>query len=482
MADTNSDHHVVGKGAAVTYTNRGNDRPVALPRDLPGIVIFIHGVNDPGAAYSFVEEGLCQGLNERLNRDDLEAGRYGAEYRRAKGSQKAEKQERDIISDPDTYLYQRKEMAGATKSVFIPFYWGYRAGNDEIARFDPKGNSNTDEVKGGVDDGRGFQTIRGQYQDIHGNRLDKHFGKAGGFFANATNNIPDMYGAGFKADWKTRRVTRNALGGNSMYAADAPDRRYFVLAATRLAHLINLARSVKPSATAAAHGMQPEHETITILGHSQGTILTLLAQAILKQKGQRCVDCIIMVDTPYSLYQTDNCSQTGHAKLKTLIDIVNEVTKSPYAIPDLAELMISHDKHGGRTGPYWSKSRGKRLDQGGKNWVSFDERDNRGKVYLYFCPEDTVVGLGSVRGIGTFGVPDEVPADGAAKVAGEKTMNAMKALQTRRFSSGCGLVWSVIRTSMATSRRYWSAPSLNAPRCAINSSACRRVLMPGLRI
>ncbi|HWX03734.1 T6SS effector phospholipase Tle3 domain-containing protein [Collimonas sp.] len=433
MADTNSDYHVVGAAGAVTYADRGNDRPVQLPRDLPGIVIFLHGVNDPGAIYSFVEDGICKGLNERLSRNDLSAGSYGATYSQLKAKKNPNTLDAKILTDPDTYLYRRQEIAGTTKSSFIPFYWGYRAQNDEIARLNSKGQSNTEEVKGGVADKDGNLLMRDQYQDIHGNRLDKHFGKAGGFFANATNNIPQMYGEGFRADWAARRVTKNALGGNSMYAADAPERRYFVLAATRLAHLINMIRSVQPSALAAAQGMQPEHETITIMGHSQGTILTLLAQAILKQKGQRCVDCIIMVDTPYSLYQTDDCNQTGHAKLKTLIDIVNEVTKKPYTIPDLADMMINHDKHGGRAGTNWSKTQGKRLDKSGKNWVTFDERDNRGKVYLYFCPEDTVVGLKTVHGIGTFGVPDEVPADGAAKNAKKSTMDAMKVLETKRF-------------------------------------------------
>jgi len=438
MAHANDEYHVIGEGAAVTFANRGNDRPAELPRDLPGIVIFIHGVNDPGAVYSFVEGGLCQGLNERLDRKDLKPGSYGAQYKEIKVKKNPGTLDQDKLSDPDTYLYQRNEIAGSTKSVFIPFYWGYRAQNDEIARFDSKGKSNTAEVKGGVDDGQGFQTIRGQYQDIHGNRLDKHFGKAGGFFANATNNIPDMYGAGFRADWKTRRVTKNTLGGNSMYAADGPDRRYFVLAATRLAHLINLTRSIKPSAVANAHGMQPEHETITIMGHSQGTILTLLAQAILKKNNQRCVDCIIMVDSPYSLYETSGCNQTGSAKLQTLINIVNAVTEQPYKIPDLAQMLIDHDKHGGRAGVNWSATQGKRLDKSGKNWVTFDERDNRGKVYLYFCPEDTVVGLSTVRGIGTFGVPDEVPADAIpadeeAKTAKNKTMGAMSVLEHKRF-------------------------------------------------
>jgi Protein of unknown function (DUF3274) len=431
-AHADSDYYVVNRAAAITHSNRAGDRPAQVPRDLPGIVIFIHGVNDPGAVYSFVEEGLCQGLNERLSRDDLRAGSYGADYRAAscKPASEATEKDTEMLRDPDMFLYRRSETQNVTHSGFIPFYWGYRAQDDEIARI-----SNPGDVASRIADADGNLMTRGQYQDIRGNRLDAHFAKGGGFFANATNNIPDMYGPGFKADWLTRSVTRNALGGNSLYAADAPDRRYFVLAATRLANLISTIRTIKPKSVAAAHGMNPQHETITVMGHSQGTILTLLAQAILKQKGERCADCIIMVDTPYSLYQTEDCDQTGHAKLKTLIDIVNAVTEKPYDIPSLAELLIDHEKSGGRTGKHWTPTHGKRLDRSGKNWITFDERDNRGKVYLYFCPEDTVVGLKKVRGIGTFGVPDEVPADGEALRGNPKSkaMPAMTALAPKRF-------------------------------------------------
>ncbi|WP_323120998.1 DUF3274 domain-containing protein [Burkholderia alba] len=427
MAETNSDYHVAAQGAGVTMSNRPDARNIALPADLPGIVIFIHGVNDPGAVYSVVEQGLCQGLNDRLSRTDLKGGSYGNAYRAAAKKPKADVQINDarLLNDPDSYLYQRTEIADVTKSLFIPFYWGLRADNKDIAKLDNPGG-----VTSRTADTNGNLMTRGQYQDVKGNRLDAHFGKAGGFFANATNNIPDMYGEGFKADGKTQFVTKNALGGNTVYAADAPDRRYFVLAATRLANLIMTIRTIKPKAVAEAHGMNPANETITIMGHSQGTIITLLAQAILKQQGQRCVDCIIMVDTPYSLYATNKCNQTGHAKLKTLVDIVNVVTQEPYTIPDLAEMLTSHEKHGGRAGAGWTKTQGKRLDESGKHWITFDERDNRGKVYLYFCPEDTVVGLADIHGIGTFGVPDEVPADGAVlKVSpGKKTMPAMTVL------------------------------------------------------
>ncbi|MFX6230719.1 hypothetical protein ABTF44_22240, partial [Acinetobacter baumannii] len=82
---------------------------------LPGIVIFIHGVNDPGAVYSFVEEGLCQGLNERLDRRDLKAGSYGRRYREMKAKPEVGSRGNEVLSDPDTYLYRREEVEGSTK-------------------------------------------------------------------------------------------------------------------------------------------------------------------------------------------------------------------------------------------------------------------------------------------------------------------------------------------------------------------------------
>ncbi|WP_254448584.1 DUF3274 domain-containing protein [Burkholderia pseudomallei] len=400
MNGINDQCFTAARGAGVTMSNRPGDRPVPIPRDLPGVVIFIHGVNDPGAAYATVERGLCQGLNERLSRSDLRPGEYGGEYAEAikAKDQKSPFFDSRIANDPDMYLYRRAETGG-THSMFLPFYWGYRASDNEIAKISHPG-----EVKSRVADSDGNLMTRGQYQDIHGNRLDAHFGKGGGFFANATNNIPQMYSPGFEPDKLERTVMQNALAGNTIFAGKSPERRYFVL-----------------------------HETITVMGHSQGTIITLLAQAMLRQQGQRCVDCIIMVDTPYSLQFTqDGSQQTGHAKLKTLVDIVNAVTSEPHTIPELAELMIDSAHSCGRAGQNWSKTQGKRPDKGGKHWITFDERDNRGKVYLYFCPEDTVVGLDKVRGIGTFGVPDEVPADGAAASRG-KTMPAMTVLEPKRF-------------------------------------------------
>ena len=42
----------------------------------------------------------------------------------------------------------------------------------------------------------------------------------------------------------------------------------------------------------------------------------------------------------------------------------------------------------------------------GSQWQSAEDRDNRRKVYLYFCPEDMTVALDNIQGIGWDGVPD----------------------------------------------------------------------------
>ncbi|NPT41789.1 DUF3274 domain-containing protein [Paraburkholderia sp. 1N] len=391
MTDTANSQKVIGSGAGITESNRANDRNVARPRDLPGIVIFLHGVNDPGANYETVEQGLCKGLGERLNRPDFVAGAYGAAYKdkaKQKAKGQSDRETEVVLADPDTYLYQR--TGKGAHSVFIPFYWGYRADPKEILK-----------------DKAGKPTqLRSQYQDVRGNRLDANFAKAGGMFNNATTNIPDMYGPGFASSYVSRTVLKTAMS-NYQFSGTSPERHYFVLAAERLAMLVSEIRAVAPD------------ETVNIMGHSQGTIITLLAQALLHDKGLRCADCVIMVDSPYSLgehglmtwaTQPNATQQTSQAKLNTLINIVTAVTEAPHRQPPLDQLCLDNVQSGGRAGYKWTPQSGTREDQQRQLCV-FPERDNRGRVYLYFCPEDSTVDLPIVKGIGTHGVPDTVTAD-----------------------------------------------------------------------
>lgn len=381
MSDPN--YSVIAEQRSRLVPNRPGDRLVAIPRDMPGIVIFLHGVNDPGASYESVETGLLQGLNERLHRPDLCAGRYGADFATAKAIPVADLNsvERSRLDDPDTYLYKRSTDK-TTRSCFIPFYWGYRAAPDEIKR-----DKNGDPTK-----------LRTQYQDNFNNRLDRHFAKGGGFFANATNNLLEMFGEGFD---KFTRHAANLKLKTPLFMGANPPRRYFILAAHRLAMLISEARRLAPD------------ETITIIGHSQGTLITLLAQALLVDRGQRCADCAIMVASPYSLLPSK--TPKGSDTLGTLLDIVQAVTATPHPGPPLTAMQYGQPGYGGRTGPNWSPQQGQRLGPD-NNTVVFPERDNRGKVYLYFSHDDSTVGLRDVSGIGTFGVPPHLP-DGTPAMA-----------------------------------------------------------------
>ncbi|MCI3946969.1 hypothetical protein K0038_04047 [Pseudomonas syringae] len=387
-----ADEYAVAQGNTRLIPNLNTTSKMEVPADLPGVVIFLHGVNDPGASYSMVETGLCQGVNERLDRPDLVPGRYGVRYSKAEKVpyDKRDGDQKIILDDPDTYLYRRDTDDLKTRSLLIPFYWGYRAAPEDIKR----------------DDAGEPARMRNQFQDIYGNRLDRHFAKGGGFFANATNNLKDMYGEGFKPDFKTGAV-EFLKPDNSLYFGEAPSRHYFVMAAHRLAMLVREIRRISPD------------ETITIMGHSQGTLITLLAQALLIDEGQRCADTVIMVDSPYSVLP--KATPKDHDTLSTLINIVTAVTKTPHVQPPLSDLR-NVKTYAGRTGPKWSPAQGTRKNKVG-SLVVFPERDNRGKVYLYFCPDDTTVALDDVQGIGTYGVPDALP-DGRM---------AMMVLQTRRF-------------------------------------------------
>jgi hypothetical protein len=84
--------------------------------------------------------------------------------------------------------------------------------------------------------------------------------------------------------------------------------------------------------------------------------------------------------------------QTLRARLDTLINIVKGVGEAGIAQSGkLAFTSLSDPDKNGMVGPKWSAAA---------------DRDNRGKVYLYFCPEDMTVALGGVKGIGWQGVPD----------------------------------------------------------------------------
>lgn len=354
--------YVAKRESALLQCRRNRDKVIEVPRELPGNIILVHGVNDVGMGYAAAEEGLCAGLQDRLFRYFKPAG-YTLPTQTDKD---------DVKDDPDAVFFKRKATAD-TDSPVIPFYWGYR------------------EIKGKA------KTRNGQDTDRYGTRLDKDLSKGGGPFGNATSSLPDMWNRGIG-------VPLDPVGDPLRPIKTGPGRMYMVLAAHRLAALVSMIRKFEPN------------DTVNIVAHSQGCLLTLLAQAILLEKGERTADTLILTHPPYSLdeemgfwmkrfaifgggsdaamddahhYDLIAGRQTLHARLQTLVNIVTGVAKSRRTEPAFEK--INESDCGGMVAGCW--------EPGG-------DRDNRGKVYLYFCPEDMTVALDNMRGIGWQGVPD----------------------------------------------------------------------------
>jgi len=375
--------YTIGQGSMVLSCNRAAPHPVALKPDLPGAVIVVHGVNDVGTSYGAVEEGLCKGLSKRLGyeKPPFKPGAYRSYNPQADGNK--------LLEDPDAVFYKR-QFDDKTNSPVIPFYWGYR------------------EVSG---EGRsGVVNVHGQATDRYGNRLDKDMSKGGGPFNNATSNLIDMWNSGSS---KLSEVVDKIAADPLRPMLKSPGRMYMVLAAQRLAALISMIRDYNPS------------DRISIVAHSQGCLVSLLAQAFLMdQPDCKPADTLILTHPPYSLVKgqydftstgggTDAAmaelygqiegQQTMKARLDTLIRIVNGVgTNHKATTEEDLKWMRDNGIHGAK----WSPSK---------------DRDNRGKVYLYFCPEDMTVALPTVQGIGWQGVPHDakgtclVPKDNKGK-------------------------------------------------------------------
>ena len=356
--------YVVGEEVAILHCERSVCKKVKIRRNLPGNIIVIHGVNDVGVSYKAVEHGLCEGLTQRLGR-----GFTPASYRMPVAADKDK-----LEDDPDAVFFKRT-IAKDTNSPVIPFYWGYREMKDKI------------------------DIVNGQFVDRYGNRLDKDLSKEGGPFGNATSSLPDMWRRGIYAP-------ADPMGDALRPLKTAPGRMYMVLAAQRLAALISMIRDYDAD------------DTVSIVAHSQGCLLSLLAQAMLMEKGLAPADNLILTHPPYSLvenipfllrkasgldggedaamrahYHLLDGVQTLAARLQTLVNIVAGVAKGngQPCVPLFTEL--NGDQHRGMVGGSWSNAA---------------DRDNRRKVYLYFCPEDMTVALDNIQGIGWDGVPDFV--------------------------------------------------------------------------
>ncbi|WP_236183643.1 T6SS effector phospholipase Tle3 domain-containing protein [Pseudomonas protegens] len=373
---------ITGKTRAIVAPN-ATDAYAQKQQPKPCIVILIHGVNDLAGVYDDLETGICIGLNERLDHLLTKRGdRSPAALNPAKYT--SPKDDDGKAPDPDAVYYRRLATAGKygghSRSVVIPFYWGFREEEGRIQK----------------------QTDHGEWLDRFGNRLDKAGTKEGGAFANATTTLPDMFGKGFSG--KVAGMPANALFGSPDHPLfPSPPRRYMVLAAQRLAMLVKIIRAYQHP-----DGRSGADDTINVVGHSQGNLITLLANAMLHDEGQRPIDGFVLMSPPYSLEETfferrelGKAQQTTPARVKTLSNIVNFIAEKAHETPSLAD-MADASKDSCIGGLRWTGQQCETSIDGIK--VTFSERDNRGSVFLYFSPQDQTVGMANVQGIGWQGV------------------------------------------------------------------------------
>ncbi|MFJ3464592.1 DUF3274 domain-containing protein [Achromobacter spanius] len=376
---------ITGKTRALVAPN-ATDAFVQKQQPKPCIVILIHGVNDLAGVYDTLETGICTGLNERLDHLFTNRGeRSPAALNPARYT--LPKDDDGRAPDPDVAYYRRLaaegKHGGHSRSVVIPFYWGFREEEGRIQK----------------------QTTHGEWLDRFGNRLDKAGSKEGGPFANATTTLPDMFGGGFSG--KVAGMPANALFGSPDHPLfPAPSRRYMVLAAQRLAMLVKIIRAYRHP-----DGRSGADDTINVVGHSQGNLITLLANAMLHDEGQRPIDGFVLMSPPYSLEETvferselGKAQQTTPARVKTLSNIVNFIGQNLHQTPSVAD-MADASKDSCIGGLRWTGQQCETSIDG--DTITFAERDNRGSVFLYFSPQDQTVGMANVQGIGWQGVGQE---------------------------------------------------------------------------
>lgn len=379
--NVNTQARVIGNARSVVMP-AGGDTRVQPPPPKPCVTILIHGVNDLAGVYASIEQGLCDGLNERLDLAEQPDGSPGA-GRLYAATYTSPGDDGGAASNPDAVYYRRRFSEAANgvpaRSVVIPFYWGFREEEKFINKSMP----------------------HGQWLDRNGNRLDKAGTQEGGAFANATTTLPDMWGDGFNG---------RLLGfiSTNLFSPDAahpllrsPARKYMVLAAVRLAMLIRIIRKRYPG------------DVINVVGHSQGNMVNLLAQALLADEANtRPADCVVMMNPPYSLLEPTTemaqmwvQQQTKAARIETFKRIIDVIDTQAVHQPALSALTIAGSRgYGAIGGPRWTGGKGSKATLDGRE-VAFDERDNRGCTYLYFTPQDQTVGLANVQGIGWQGVP-----------------------------------------------------------------------------
>lgn len=371
--------HTTDNGTPFSYSMTSHENikvkaEVQPPLQLPGLIIFVHGVNSEGEWYKEAEVSLCNGLNNRLGLSDkdtvhqLQANEYADAHWNKDGTK---------------WIVPARKIIKENRSPVIRFYWGYRAANNETDRYAiPLKNKKGDN-----------------YYDLspEERKTKGPWFWGGGPFQNGCNQLVSLWSEKGFDNWPNVLgmpipfSTQLMNGERDRLLTAAPPRHYYAHAAGRLADLIKTIRSKYPE------------DTVTVLSHSQGTMVALAAAAI------EAPDALFVMNSPYALENelTTYISYpvkeiiSREAREATFADIVRKVAENKTRLAqqgyDRLLAGVSSD------GESWTPE--------GKTHAGLPERDNHGTTWIYCNPHDRVMGSAPLRSIGWQGLPNTKESD-----------------------------------------------------------------------
>jgi len=362
---------IVGQGVGLTNFGK-TPLEVIMQMPLPGVVIFVHGVNSDGEWYSETEEGLCQGLNDRLarNSENLKFdGKVGGQLSPTKYL--SELTDAGFIN-PD--MNAKTFMGGDdTFSPVIHFRWGYKGSPLELQAF-----------------GNGIYLNEEDYW-------------GGGPFANGCTALADLWGEGLMERLFLWLNIQHLNPANERQVYSCPPRPYYVLAALRLARLVESLRKKQADVP------------ITIVCHSQGNMIGMaaafLGDTLVKDAG--VADTYVLCNAPYSLIESNGTEQWTERYMSAKDGSRGRVSSEARKDTLAAFFALI----GGRKSKEQAVKRvDDRMANEAHGFTAKVDRDQYGykgstygRVTLYCNPHDQVISSSPVQGIGWRGMSaDEI--------------------------------------------------------------------------
>ncbi len=336
------------------------------PVQLPGLIIFVHGVNSEGEWYDSAEANLCNGLNDRLH--------LPLDMHLKENTYQTGKSQLREIANSDT-----------SRSPVIRFYWGYSAEpGDEDQYQIPLRNLAGDD----------YHDLK-KYKKLSDAKIAAsgpwYWG--GGPFQNGCNQLVSLWSdQGFSKWLKQTPIPFSVQFVNTeldRLLTNAPARHYYAHAARRLADLLNTIRSTYPK------------DTVTLVSHSQGTMIAMAATLL----ADKAPDALFVMNSPYAMehktmdrfsYPFAECIST-RARQKTFATIVEKVAKQAGHLSeaDYGRLVVGVDSDRRSWKPTGMADNG------------IPERDNHGRTWIYCNAHDRVMGMSALLSIGWQGLPND---------------------------------------------------------------------------